>query len=95
LSGRCALITGAGGGLGAAFARAFAGQRARIVAADIDEHAAARVAEELRHLGHEAVAVHVDVADESSATAMAGAAARAFDQVDVLVNNAAVYAGPP
>jgi len=93
LSGRSVLITGAGHGLGQAFARAFAGKGARVVAADLDGEAAERTAAELAGHGHEAVAVRADVADEASTIAMAGAAVHAFGAIDVLINNASVYAG--
>ncbi len=95
LAGRCAVITGAGGGLGRAFALGFARAGARVVAADLDAAAAAEtcaaVLSEVQ--GGEAVAVTVDVADEASTAAMAATALGAFGSIDALVNNAAVYAG--
>jgi len=93
LAGRCAVITGAGGGLGRAFALGFAAAGARVVAVDRDRMAAARTGEAVAHAGGEAVAVLADVADEASTQAMAMAARDAFGSIDVLVNNAAVYAG--
>jgi NAD(P)-dependent dehydrogenase (short-subunit alcohol dehydrogenase family) len=93
LSGRCVVITGAGGGLGRAFARGFAQHGARVVAADLDAAAAGRIADELAQAGGEALALKVDVSDQGSAESMARAAFDAFGSVDVLVNNAAVYAG--
>jgi NAD(P)-dependent dehydrogenase (short-subunit alcohol dehydrogenase family) len=95
LAGRSAIITGAGGGLGRAFALGFARAGARVVAADLDGGAAAETcAVVLGEVdGAEAVAVTVDVADEASTAAMASAALGTFGSIDVLVNNAAVYAG--
>jgi NAD(P)-dependent dehydrogenase (short-subunit alcohol dehydrogenase family) len=93
LVGRCAVITGAGGGLGRAFALGFAAAGARVVVVDRDRAAAARAGEAVAHAGGEAVAVLADVADEASTQAMALAARGAFGSIDVLVNNAAVYAG--
>jgi len=90
LEGRVAVITGAGGGLGRAFALGFAAAGARGVAADLDAEAAAATASAVGAAG---VAVGVDVADEASCAGMAAAAIEAFGRVDVLVNNAAVYAG--
>jgi NAD(P)-dependent dehydrogenase (short-subunit alcohol dehydrogenase family) len=95
LDGRCALITGAGGGLGRAFALGFARAGAGVVAADLDSEAAAAtcavVADEVP--GARAVPVTVDVSVEESTREMARAAIEAFGTVDALVNNAAVYAG--
>jgi NAD(P)-dependent dehydrogenase (short-subunit alcohol dehydrogenase family) len=93
LAGRAAVITGAGGGLGERFAHGFARAGARVVVADLDAAAAERVADAVRAEGGAAVAVAVDVADEASTRALASAAADALDGIDVLVNNAAVYAG--
>lgn len=92
LDGRCAVITGAGGGLGRAFALGFAREGARVVAADLDGDAArATCATVVREVaGAEAVPVTVDVSVETSATEMARAAVEEFGTVDVLVNNAAV-----
>ncbi len=95
LDGRCAVITGAGGGLGRAFALGFARAGARLVAADLDGEAAtatcAAVADEVD--GVHAVAVTVDVAAEESTRELARTAVKVFGTVDALVNNAAVYAG--
>jgi NAD(P)-dependent dehydrogenase (short-subunit alcohol dehydrogenase family) len=93
LAGRCAIVTGAGGGLGRAFSLAFARAGARVVAADLDADAAQAAVDEIAAGGGSAVAVRVDVADEPSTVAMAAAALEAFGAIDVLVNNAAVYAG--
>src|ERR1700761_5466155 len=93
LSGRSVIITGAGGGLGGAFAHGFGRAGARVVAVDVDLTAAQRTAAQLTADGAEAVAVATDVADEASTRAMAQAALDAFGAIDALVNNAAVYAG--
>jgi NAD(P)-dependent dehydrogenase (short-subunit alcohol dehydrogenase family) len=92
LDGRCVIVTGAGGGLGRAFALGFAAAGARVVVADLDELAARRTAAALAEVGAEAIDLVVDVADEASTEAMAAAALEAFGSIDVLVNNAAVYA---
>ncbi len=90
MDGRVVVVTGAGGGLGRAFAHGFGAAGARVVAADIDLDAARATAEAM---DGEATAVVVDVADEASTRAMAGAGLEAFGRIDALVNNAAVYAG--
>ena len=89
---RTVVITGAGGGLGAAFARAFAADGDRVIVADIDGDAATRVAASLTDAGGQALAVRVDVTDRASTDALAAAAAEAGASIDVLINNAAIYA---
>ena len=92
-STRTVVVTGAGGGLGAAFARAFAAAGDRVVIADIDGDAASRVAAEIAETAAvPAIAVRVDVTDRQSTDALAAAAVEAGGAVDVLVNNAAIYA---
>ncbi|MEA2320763.1 MAG: hypothetical protein QOD81_613 [Solirubrobacteraceae bacterium] len=93
LDGAVVVVTGAGGGLGAAFSRAFGAAGARVVAADIDGEAALRTVAGLHADGIEAAHAIVDVGDGESTHALAAAAVEAFGGIDVLVNNAAVYAG--
>lgn len=93
LRSRVALVTGAAGGLGRAFCLGFAAAGASVVAADIDEQGAEATAGLVRAEGGEAVALGVDVADESSVLAMTESGTEAFGGLDVLVNNAALYAG--
>ncbi|MGL3150150.1 SDR family NAD(P)-dependent oxidoreductase [Microbacterium sp. A82] len=89
---RTVVVTGAGGGLGAQFARAFAESGDRVILADIDADAAARTATEIsRTAAVPAVAVHVDVTDRASTDALAAAAIAVGGSVDVLINNAAIY----
>src|SRR5438270_13031353 len=61
LADRVAVVTGAGGGIGAATARLFAEQGARVVVADIDPELAQRVADEITSSGGSAMAVDADV----------------------------------
>jgi NAD(P)-dependent dehydrogenase (short-subunit alcohol dehydrogenase family) len=88
LRGRVVLISGAGGGLGRAFSLAFADAGAKVVAADIDAAAAGETASLVD--GH---ALGVDVSDSGSVSSMAGEVTKRFGGLDVLVNNAALYAG--
>ncbi|MDA8312254.1 MAG: glucose 1-dehydrogenase [Actinomycetota bacterium] len=95
LSGRSALVTGAGHGIGSAYARRLATEGANVVVADIDASAADSVARELRDSGADALGVAVDVAQEGSVREMHDAAREAFGRIDVLVNNAAMFAKFP
>ena len=91
---RTVVVTGAGGGLGRAFALGFAAQGHRVVAADIDEKGAHATVALLREDGADALAVGVDVTDRASTDALAAASAEfGGGRIDVLVNNAAIYAG--
>jgi NAD(P)-dependent dehydrogenase (short-subunit alcohol dehydrogenase family) len=88
--GRVAVITGGGGGIGAALAEAFAARGARLVLADVDEPATARVAERLAARGAEVLVVPTDVTALASVQALAAAAERRFGAVHLVCNNAGV-----
>src|SRR5262245_4000547 len=87
---RVAVITGGGGGIGAAMARAFAARKARVVLADLDEAATKRVADELAAGGAQVLVVRTDVTDLASVQALADAAERRFGRVHIVCNNAGV-----
>lgn len=93
LAGQVAVITGAAGGLGRSFALAFAAAGAAVVAADRNEAGVAAVAAEVAERGGRAIAVAVDVTSAASVEAMAERAVAWGGGVDILVNNAAIYAG--
>ena len=89
LAGRVAIVTGGASGIGAATARLMAARGALVVVADIQTEAAASVATEL---GHDTSSITLDVADEAAwAAAIAWTTGR-HGRVDVLVNNAGVFA---
>lgn len=88
--GKVAVITGAAGGIGEAYARALAAEGASVVIADLDADRGTSVADDL---GDHALFVPTDVADPASAEAMAAAAVERFGGIDLLVNNAAIYGG--
>ncbi len=92
LENKVVIITGAAGGLGRAFAEGFAAQGARLVLADIDPTGATKTAEALRQAGAQAIACEVDVTKKESTEAMCEIALKEFGQIDILINNAAIYA---
>ncbi|MEU3734194.1 SDR family NAD(P)-dependent oxidoreductase [Streptomyces sp. NPDC033538] len=87
------LITGAARGIGAATARRFAAEGARVLLTDVDASAARRTAGELTEQGLTAEAFVCDVADRASVEAAVAHAVDTFGTLDVLVNNA--YACTP
>jgi len=91
IEGKVAIVTGAGGGIGEAYARALASHGAKVVIAEIDEGRGAGVANDIRAADGEALAVQVDVSSPESTTAMAAAVADAYGGIDFLVNNAAIF----
>jgi 3-oxoacyl-[acyl-carrier protein] reductase len=95
LEGRVAIVTGAGHGIGRAYATRLASEGAKVVIAEIDEAAALALAQELTDAGYEALGLRTDVSQAASVEAMAAAAIERFGRIDVLVNNAAIFATVP
>lgn len=93
LTGKVVIITGAAGGLGRAFALAFAEAGASVVCADLNEEGARESAQIIQSKGGHAIAIATDVTNERSTQQMAEQAVNTFGKVDCLVNNAAIYAG--
>src|SRR5262245_32259188 len=89
--GKVAVVTGAGGGIGEGYAKAFAAEGASIVIAEINGEAGQRVAKEIEADGGRAIAVQCDVSDEESTKRVAAEATSAFGGVDVLINNAGLF----
>jgi 3-oxoacyl-[acyl-carrier protein] reductase len=85
-----AIVTGAAKGLGRAYAASLAADGWSVVAADVLDPE--EVATEIASGGGTAHAVRADVSDEASTLAMADAALDRFGRIDVLVNNAAIFA---
>ena len=92
LKDRVVIVTGAGQGIGRAYARRLIREGANVVVAELNEATGKAVAEELATEGGRALFVRTDVADEASCQEMAAATVRQFGRIDVLVNNAAVFA---
>src|SRR5205823_1595893 len=88
--GRVAVITGGGGGIGSAMARAFAARGARLVLADLTDATMCGIAEELRAGGADVLTVPTDVTSLDSVRALADAAERRFGAVHIVCNNAGI-----
>jgi 3-oxoacyl-[acyl-carrier protein] reductase len=93
LKGKVAIITGAGRGLGKAFALRFADEGARLLLPDISLERAQQTAKEIQAKGGEAYAMLTDISDEKSTLKMADEVMKRFGKVDILLNNAALYGG--
>jgi NAD(P)-dependent dehydrogenase (short-subunit alcohol dehydrogenase family) len=106
LDGKVALITGAGGGVGRAYALLFAREGCAVVVNDLSvtpegdaaepgEPMADKVVGEIRAAGGKAVADHGDVSDPVQAQAMVDRAVAEFGKIDILVNNAGIFRERP
>ena len=95
LEGRVAIITGGGHGIGKAYAARLATEGAKVVIAELDGASANAVAAELTAQGFDAIALQTDVANEASVNNMAQQTIAKFGRIDVLVNNAAIFATVP
>jgi 3-oxoacyl-[acyl-carrier protein] reductase len=93
IAGTVAIVTGSGGGIGEAYARALAAQGAKVAVAEIDAQKGASVAEAIRKDGGDALSIEVDVGSPDSTRAMAARVVDAYGGVDFLVNNAAIFGG--
>lgn len=95
LSGKIALVTGAGQGIGLAIARTLAEAGADIVVAELNPTTGQEAVREIETIGSKAFFVEVNVANPDSVDAMASAAIEHFGQVDILVNNAGIVENTP
>jgi NAD(P)-dependent dehydrogenase (short-subunit alcohol dehydrogenase family) len=92
ISGRVALVTGAGRGIGAEIGRTLAAEGVRVAVNDLFEERAEESAKGLRSVGAEAIGVAFDVTDYAAVEAGVRHVLEAFGQVDILVNNAGIPA---
>jgi NAD(P)-dependent dehydrogenase (short-subunit alcohol dehydrogenase family) len=89
-AGKVAVVTGAGSGMGKAFAKRFAAEGMKVVVADVQRDALAQVVDELRADGAAALGVLADVSSAAAVRYLADAATDEFGDVHLLCNNAGV-----
>lgn len=90
LKDKVAIITGAANGMGAAEAKLFAKEGAKVVATDLDEKNLAVLEEEIKAAGGEVLAVKQDVTSEEEWAALISKTIEAYGKLDILVNNAGI-----
>lgn len=91
LEGKVTVVTGGGGGIGEALARAFTAEgAAAVVVADIDEDQAERVADELASTGAAAVGLRVDAGTEADVAELVRRTEAAFGPIDLFCANAGI-----
>jgi len=90
LTGKVAIVTGGGSGIGAAIATLFARQGARVAVLDLDEDGALRTANAIRASGARAEALRCDVTDAAQVGDVIGQLATTCPRIDILVNNAGI-----
>ncbi len=88
LSGKAAIVSGAGGGIGAAICRQFALEGASVVGIDIDDGALNRMAQAVRTGGGRVTTIVADVSEEVTAETAVARTLAEFGRLDVLVSNA-------
>ncbi|MDP6081801.1 MAG: SDR family NAD(P)-dependent oxidoreductase, partial [Arenicellales bacterium] len=94
VTGKIAIVTGGGRGIGRGIVLALAGNGADVVVADIVEDDAKDLAGEIEAMGRRALACVVDVTDQASVDRMVDGTIDRFGRIDILVNNAGIIAAP-
>jgi NAD(P)-dependent dehydrogenase (short-subunit alcohol dehydrogenase family) len=91
LNGKVAIVTGAGQGIGRAYAEALADAGAAVVVADIDSANAEGTVKLIADAGHKALFVETDVASEESVQQLVAITVEEFGGIDIVVNNAGIW----
>ena len=93
ISGKIAIVTGAGSGIGRGIAEVLANNGAKVVVVDIDETKAKSTAEQIRRAGNISSPMAADVSSWVDMQKMAAAVVKEYDRIDILCENAGIY--PP
>jgi 3-oxoacyl-[acyl-carrier protein] reductase len=93
LQDKVAIITGAGQGIGRAYANRFAREGAKVVVAEVNDENGRRTVDEVKQAGSEGLYLKTDVSREESCKEMAAKTAERFGRIDILMNNAAIFYG--
>lgn len=95
LDGRVALVTGGAKGIGRHYSQALIAEGARVVIADVVDGSALAAELAAKHGGSSVMSVVFDVSDEEQVQALVAKSIERFGKIDILVNNAALYATLP
>jgi NAD(P)-dependent dehydrogenase (short-subunit alcohol dehydrogenase family) len=95
LTGKVALVTGAGQSIGKGIALRLAMHGAAVVINDLNEATAENTAREIRDMGCEGIAIQADVSQSKEVDRMVERAIRSFKHIDILVNNAGIAYNKP
>jgi NAD(P)-dependent dehydrogenase (short-subunit alcohol dehydrogenase family) len=90
-TGKVAIVTGGGSGIGKATAQRFAAEGAQVVVADINPAAATEVAEGIKHRGEKGIAAACDISQDFQVQSLMSTAMQSFGRIDILVNCAARF----
>jgi NAD(P)-dependent dehydrogenase (short-subunit alcohol dehydrogenase family) len=92
LTGKVAIVTGGARGIGVHYSRALAAEGARVMIADIEDGSALAAEISAKHGADAAVSSVFDVSDETSVKSLVASTIERFGKIDILINNAALYA---